>query len=314
MGFSKRFIKSREFTVFVVMVALLIFFGTSSERFLTKNNIQNILLQVSSIGVASVGMTMIIITGGIDVSAGSILGIAAVVLGESAVHGVPAVISIILGILVGLLLGSINGFLVSFIGIPPIIVTLGMMSLLRSLAYTFLGGRWIASLPESVRWMGLGKILKIPVPIWLTILLVIYFTYFMRYKPLGRYVYAIGNNIEASRISGIDTKKVLFFVYALAGLLYGVAATIVIGRAGIVQTNTGNGFELQVIAATVLGGTSILGGKGTVFGSLLGSLLVAIISNGLILLNVPALTEGLIIGVLILGSVAIDVIKNRGEE
>lgn len=310
----RKILKSREFTVTVVMIALIIFFGLSSERFLMKNNIKNILLQVSSIGVASVGMTMIIITGGIDVSAGSILGIVAVTLGEAAIHGVAAPVAIILGMLVGLFLGSVNGFLVSSIGIPPIIVTLGMMSLLRSLAYTFLGGRWIASLPESVRWVGLGKILGIPVPIWLTVILIAYFSYFMRYKSVGRYIYAVGNSIEAARVSGVNVKKILFFVYALAGLLYGVAGAIVVGRAGIVQTNTGNGFELQAIAATVLGGTSILGGKGTILGSLLGSLLVAIISNGLILLNVPALTEGLIIGILILGSVAIDVIRNRGEE
>lgn len=296
------------------MVALVIFFGLSSERFLMKNNIRNILLQVSSIGVASVGMTMIIITGGIDVSAGSILGIVAVTLGEAVTHGIPASIAIILGILVGLLLGSANGLLVSSIEIPPIIVTLGTMSLLRSLVYTFLEGRWIASLPESVRWVGLGKILEIPVPICLMIILIVYFSYFMRYKPVGRYIYAVGNSIETARVSGVNVKKILFFVYALAGLLYGVAGTIVVGRAGIVQTNTGDGFELQVIAATVLGGTSILGGKGTILGSLLGSLLVAIISNGLILLNVPALTEGLIIGTLILGSVAIDVIRSRGEE
>ncbi|HEW91180.1 MAG TPA: ABC transporter permease [Thermotogaceae bacterium] len=310
----KRVIKSRELTVSLVMIGLVIFFSLSSKRFFTANNIRNILLQVSSIGVASIGMTMIIITGGIDVSAGSILGIVAVVLGKAAVGGFPAWLAIILGILVGLALGSVNASFVALLGIPPIIVTLGMMSLLRSLTYTFLGGRWIASLPESIRWMGLGKILNIPIPIWLTIILIAYFSYFMKYKSLGRYVYAVGNNIEATRIAGVNTKRVLFFVYALAGLLYGVAGAIVVGRTGIVQTNTGNNFELQVIAATVLGGTSILGGKGTVFGSLLGSLLIALLSNGLILLNVPALTEGLIIGILILGSVAIDVIKNRGEE
>ncbi|MCD6545825.1 MAG: ABC transporter permease [Thermotogae bacterium] len=310
----KRVIKSRELTVSLVMIGLVIFFSLSSKRFFTANNIRNILLQVSSIGVASIGMTMIIVTGGIDVSAGSILGIVAVVLGKAAVGGFPAWFAIILGILVGLVLGSVNASFVALLGIPPIIVTLGMMSLLRSLTYTFLGGRWIASLPESIRWMGLGKILNIPIPIWLTIILIAYFSYFMKYKSLGRYVYAVGNNIEATRIAGVNTKRVLFFVYALAGLLYGVAGAIVVGRTGIVQTNTGNNFELQVIAATVLGGTSILGGKGTVFGSLLGSLLIALLSNGLILLNVPALTEGLIIGILILGSVAIDVIKNRGEE
>ncbi|MDI3472156.1 MAG: rhamnose transport system permease protein [Thermotogaceae bacterium] len=310
----KKIIKSRELTVGLVMIGLIVFFSLSSERFLTTNNIKNILLQVSSIGVASIGMTMIIITGGIDVSAGSILGIVAVTLGKAATNGFPAWLSIILGILVGLALGSVNASFIALLGIPPIIVTLGMMSLLRSLAYTFLGGRWIASLPGAVRWMGLGKILNVPVPIWLTIILVAYFSYFMRYRPLGRYIYAVGNSLEAARVSGVDTKRILFFVYALAGLMYGIAGAIVVGRAGIVQTNTGNNFELQVIAATVLGGTSILGGKGTIVGSILGSLLVAVLSNGLILLNVPALTEGLIIGVLILGSVAIDVIKNRGEE
>jgi ribose/xylose/arabinose/galactoside ABC-type transport system permease subunit len=148
---------------------------------------------------------------------------------------------------------------------------------------------------------------------WIAVLLILFFSYFLNSRPLGRAIYALGNNPEAARVSGVNLARTTLFVYALTGVLVGFAGLIYVARTGIVQTNTGTGFELEVIAAVVLGGTSILGGKGTVIGSLLGAFLVGIIKNGMILLNVPALSEGLVIGALILISVVIDVIRARGE-
>ncbi len=309
-----RFFRTREFTVTIILLLLVILFGMTTKNFLNPSNIRNLLLQVSTIGIASIGMTMIIITAGIDVSAGSILGIVAVVAGKTALSGYPIWLIFLLALLVGALLGSLNGFIIGFIGIPPILVTLGTMSFLRAMVYQLLGGKWIGSyppFPDSFRKVGTGVFYGIPIPVWIMLGLVLIFMYYLRYRPTGRYIYATGNNIEAARVSGISVKKILFFVYILAGMLYGVAGYIMASRTGIVQTNTGAGFELSVIAATVLGGTNILGGEGTVVGSILGALLVAVIKNGMILMNLPALLEGLIVGAIIIGSVIADILKTR---
>ena len=303
--------KRREFTVIGIIIILAITFGSLSTNFLSISNITNIFIQISSIGIAAVGMTMVIITGGIDVSAGSILGIVAVITAKAALAGLPIPLILILGIAIGVLLGGINGSLVSFIGIPPIIVTLGTMSFFRAMVFQLLGGRWISSFPESFRKISTGNFLNIPIPVWFMFLLAIIFTYYLEYRPTGRYIYAIGNNIEAARVSGIPTKRVLLLVYIFAGIMYAIAGVVVAARTGIVQTNTGSGFELSVIAATVLGGTNILGGEGSAIGSMLGALLVAIITNGMILINLPALTEGLIVGTIIIISVFTDILKLR---
>jgi len=308
-----RTFRIREFTVTIILLALIIFFGFTTENFLNPSNIRNLLLQVSTIGIASIGMTMIIITAGIDVSAGSILGVVAVVAGKTALLGYPVWVIFLFVIVVGALLGTLNGFIIAFIGISPILVTLGTMSFLRAMVFQLLRGRWIGSyppFPDAFRKIGTGVLYGIPIPVWIMFFLVMIFIYYLRYRPSGRYIYAVGNNIEAARVSGIPVKKVLFSVYILGGILYGIAGYIVASRTGIVQTNTGAGFELSVIAATVLGGTNILGGEGTIMGSILGALLVAVIKNGMILMNLPALTEGLIVGGIIIGSVFADILKS----
>ncbi len=312
-----RMFRSREITVIIILSVLVIIFGTSTKNFLSPSNIRNLFLQVSTIGIASIGMTMVIITAGIDVSAGSILGIIAVVAGKTALLGYPVWLILLLTILVGGVLGSLNGSIIAFIGIPPILVTLGTMSFLRAMVFQLLRGRWIGSyppFPDAFRKIGTGVLYGVPIPVWIMLFLIIIFLYYLRYRPTGRYIYAVGNNMEAARVSGIPVKKVLFLVYLLAGMLYGIAGYIVASRTGIVQTNTGSGFELSVIAATVLGGTNILGGEGTVLGSVLGALLVAVIKNGMILMNLPALAEGLIVGSIIIGSVLADILKSGRRE
>ncbi len=311
-----RLLRTRQFTVAIVLLILVIMFGVSTKNFLSASNLKNVLLQVSTISIASIGMTMIIITAGIDVSAGSIVGVVAVIVGKSALKGIPIPLILLIGIGIGALLGGLNGSIVGFIGVPPIIVTLGTMSFLRAMVYQLLGGRWIGSFPPfpaSFRALGIGEILGIPIPAWIMFTLAGVFAYYLRFRPTGRYIYAIGNNPEAARVSGIPVKRVLFSVYTMAGILYGIAAVVICARTGIVQTNTGVGFELAVIAATVLGGTNILGGEGSVIGSILGASLVAIIRNGMVLMNLPALTEGLIVGSIIIISVFVDILKAGRE-
>jgi len=304
-------VKRREFSVLILIGVLVVVFSIFTERFLSINNISNLLLQTAGIVTASIGMTMVIITAGIDVSVGSTMGMACAVSGLALTAGLPALLVFIVAIAVGLIIGLFNGALIAYGEIPPIIVTLGTMNLVRALMYQVLGGRWISGIPPTIRFIGLGKMLGIPISTWIAGFLIIAFTYFLNMRPLGRYIYAVGNNQEAARISGINLKTTLVFVYALTGALVGFAGLIYVARTGIVQTNTGMGFELDVIAAVVLGGTSILGGRGTVVGSLLGALLVGIIKNGMILLNVPALSEGLVIGVLIIVSVLLDLLRSK---
>ncbi len=311
-GFRK-VLRRREFTVLGLIVVLVVLFSLTTERFMSVSNLSNLLLQLAGTAISAIGMTMVIITGGIDVSVGSTLGMASVVAGKLLMGGYSPFFVLLSALGTGLAIGLFNGTLVAFGNVPPIIVTLGMMSILRSLMYQLLGGRWISGIPPAIRVIGLGKWLGVPISMWITVVLIAFFTYFLSSRPLGRAIYAVGNNPEAARISGIDLRRTTLFVYAVLGALAGFAGLVYVARTGIVQTNTGSGFELEVIAAVVLGGTSILGGRGTVIGSLLGAFLVGIIKNGMVLLNVPALSEGLVVGVLIILSVMIDVIRARGE-
>ena len=305
--------KRREFTVLGLIVVLMVIFSLGTEKFMSISNLSNLLLQLSGVAISAIGMTMVIITGGIDVSVGSILGMASVVAGKLLMAGSSFIIVILSAIATGFGIGILNGIIISYGNVPPIIVTLGMMSMMRALMYQVLGGRWVSGIPPDIRIIGLGKWLGIPLSMWITAVLIILFSYFLSSRPTGRAIYAIGNNPEAARVSGVSLSRTIIIVYSLTGLLVGFAGLIYVARTGIVQTNTGSGFELEVIAAVMLGGTSVFGGKGTAIGSLLGAVLVGIIKNGMVLMNVPALSEGLVIGVLILISVMIDLVRSRGE-
>ncbi len=306
-------LKRREFTVLGLIVILMVIFSFSTERFMSVSNLSNLMLQLAGVAISAIGMTIVIITGGIDVSVGSVLGMASVVAGKLLMAGSPVIVVILAAIATGFGIGLLNGTIISYGNVPPIIVTLGMMSMMRALMYQVLGGRWVSGIPPAIRVIGLGKWLGIPISMWIAAILIILFSYFLSSRSTGRAIYAIGNNPEAARVSGVSLSRTILIVYSLTGLLVGFAGLIYVARTGIVQTNTGSGFELEAIAAVMLGGTSVFGGKGTVIGSLLGATLVGIIKNGMVLMNVPALSEGLVIGVLILISVMIDLIRSRGE-
>jgi ribose/xylose/arabinose/galactoside ABC-type transport system permease subunit len=309
----KKVLQSREMTVLGLIIVLGFVFSITTEKFMSMDNIANVLLVLAGIAIASIGMTMVIITGGIDVSVGSILGMASVVAGKLLQMKIHNSIVVLAALGVGCVIGLLNGLIISFGNVPPIIVTLGMMSMMRALLFGVLGGRWIAGVPASIRVIGLGKFLELPIPIWIAVGLIALLSVFLLARPQGRAVYAVGNNVEAARVSGVNLHAVNLFVYVMTGLFVGLSGLIYVARTAMVQTNSGVGFELDVIAAVVLGGTSILGGKGTIIGSFLGAALIGVIKNGMVLMNVPALSEGLVIGILILVSVVIDIVRVRGE-
>ena len=310
-----KIIERTEFTVLVSIFLVGLFLALTTKTFFTFTNLTNILLDISGIAIASIGVTMVIITGGIDVSTGAILGVTAFFIGKLVESGANSVSTVLVAIVVGALLGSINGILISYGNIPPIITTLGTMNIYRAATFTLLQGKWINLLqaPQTITPIGLGRVLGIPVPFITSLVFIAVASYFLYKRPTGRYVYAIGGGMEAARLSGVNINRVRVFIYGLTGAAVAMSSVIYVARTKIVQANTGSGFELDVIAATVLGGTSILGGKGTVIGSLLGALLVGLIKNGLTLLSrhISGFMEGTVIGILIIVMVLIDIYRKR---
>lgn len=314
MKLTKLF-EQTEFTVLAFILGVGLFLSLATDTFLTFSNLMNVLLDISGIAIASIGVTMVIITGGIDVSTGGILGVTAFFIGKLVETGTHPVITVLVALLVGAALGSLNGVFVSYGNIPPIITTLGTMNIYRAATFTLLQGKWINLLqaPETITPIALGRVFGVPVPFLLTLVFIAVASYFLYKRPMGRYTYAIGGGLEAARLSGININRVRVFIYGLTGLAVAMSSVIYVARTKIVQANTGSGFELDVIAATVLGGTSILGGKGTVIGSLLGALLVGMIKNGLTLLSrhISGFMEGTVIGALIIIMVLIDVYRKK---
>ncbi|MCL5032804.1 MAG: ABC transporter permease [Thermotogae bacterium] len=306
--------KRRESIILFFIVALIIIFSiVTSGRFASYSNIIQILVNAVPIIISSIGMTMIIITAGIDVSAGSIVGLVGMTVSVLSLQGIWSPYDWIIGLLLGGLLGFFNALLIWNLKIAPIIATLATMGIYRSLVFTVSGGRWAIGMPTLLLWIGSGTIFNIPFSIFLMVAFVIYFIYFMSKRVTGRNIYAIGNNIEAARTSGVSIGKTIFFIYTLAGVLYAVSAFAILGRTGLAQSTMGTGFELEVIAAVVIGGTNILGGEGTIVGSLIGALLVAVIEDGIVLSNIPPLLTDFVLGALILIAISTDVIIKRRE-
>jgi len=307
-------LKRRESMILFFIVALIIFFSiVTSGRFASYSNIIQILVNAVPIIISSIGMTMIIITAGIDVSAGSAVGLVGMTVSVLSLQGIWSPYDWIIGLLLGALLGFFNAILIWNLKIAPIIATLATMGIYRSLVFTVSGGRWAIGMPSLLLWIGSGTIFGIPFSIFLMVALIIYFIYFMARRVTGRNIYAIGNNIEAARTAGVPIGKTIFFIYTLAGMLYAISAFAILGRTGLAQSTMGTGFELEVIAAVVIGGTNILGGEGTIIGSLIGALLVAVIEDGIVLANIPPLLTDFVLGALILIAISIDVVIKRRE-
>lgn len=308
----RAFLLRRESSVAILLVIGSILFNFTHSAFLTWNNITSILVNTSVVAMISVGMTMIIVTGGIDVSIGSMMGMGMLVAVRLELNGQNLLVVMAACIGAGLLMGLINGVIISYGRIHPIIVTLGMLNIIRALQVKFIGPLYITAPPTTQgRDLALANLLGIPVPWWLAMLCALVGSLFLIYRPLGRRIYALGGNPEAARLAGVNVRLVTIFVYAITGMLVGLASMIQLGLGGTVAASAGVGLELSVIAATVIGGTSILGGRGTILGSILGALLVEAVHNGMIAVGTISLLDGLVIGVLIIVAVGLDLLQNR---
>jgi ribose transport system permease protein len=296
-----------KFKSAIGLIILVIVLSFLSDYFFTVNNLLNIIRQVSIIAIMAFGMTFVILTGGIDLSVGSLLAVSAAVTAGLIINiGIFYLLVIPIGMLIGVLLGGFSGLMVAKAKMPAFIVTLGMMTIARGLTLIYTDGRPISGFNEDFRFIGAGHIGGIPVPviIMLIILFICYIT--LKKTPYGRYVYAIGGNEEAAKLSGINVDRIKMSVYALSGLLSAISGIILASRLNSAQPTAGSGYELDAIATVVLGGTSLSGGQGGVVGTLIGALIIGVLNNGLNLLNVSSFYQQVAKGAVILIAVYID--------
>jgi ribose/xylose/arabinose/galactoside ABC-type transport system permease subunit len=302
-----------RYAIGIVLIALIVLLEIFVPSFRSVGNVENILLQTSIDALLAIGATLVILTGGIDLSVGSIVGVAgitAALLGKAPGPG-PLLVALAAGVGTGLLLGAVNGSLVAYVRIPPFVVTLGMMSIGRSLAFVFSQGQPISDLSDAFLAIGQGSLFGIPYPILISIATFVIFGVLLARTRFGRYVYAVGGNEEAAFVSGVDTQAIKLAVYSLSGLLAGLGGVVLAARATAGISTNGEGYELTAIAAAVIGGTSLSGGRGSLAGTFAGVLIIGIMVNSLDLLNISPFYQGLIQGSIIIGAVAIDAVANR---
>ena len=296
-----------KYGIFIAFIAICIMLSIATPYFFTAQNIIIVLRQVSINGILAIGVTFVIIAGGIDLSLGSVLALTGVVAASFAHPGTYAlVVPVMLGILTGVIIGAINGLTITLGKVAPFIVTLGMMTIARGLALVWSDGRPVTNLSPAFNYIGGGDLLHIPVPILLFVLVIIVSAVILNYTRIGRYIYAVGGNENAARASGIRVSGVKLFAYIMCSGLAGLAGIILASRITTGQPNAGIAYELDAIAAVVIGGTSLLGGRGSIAGTVIGVLIIGVINNGLDLLNVTSYYQQIIKGVIIVGAVLLD--------
>lgn len=294
------------------LIVVFIVLSFASPVFLTADNLFNVGSQTAVTAVLAVGMTLVIITAGIDLSVGSVSALSGVLgVMMMAYWGVPVPLAILGGCLVGAGAGLINGLLVSVAELNPFIATLGMLTVARGLVFIFSDARAVFGAPDSFRLLGQGVLGPIPIPILVTVFVAVAGYIVLTRTKLGRYAYAMGSNLEAARLSGIPTRRYLTSVYVISGALAGLGGMIAMSRVNSGQPNFGVGLELDVIAATVIGGASLFGGQGSVTGTLIGAFLIALIRNGAVLLGVDTFYQSVIIGIVIWVAVFWDHYRRR---
>ncbi|MCP2352536.1 ABC transporter permease [Nonomuraea roseoviolacea] len=297
------------------LVLACVFFAFKSDQFLTGGNFSLIIQQVMVVGTLAIGQTLIILTAGIDLSNGAIMAFGGIVMTKLAVeNGLPPLLAIAAGLAVCAAFGLANGLLVMKINLPPFIVTLGMLNVVFALTHIYSQDQTVTNLPPEMTFLGqtfrVGGT-NVTYGSLLTILLFLLFAYLLGQTAWGRHVYALGNSPEVARLTGIRTNRLIVGVYTVAGLVYGIAALLLVSRTGVGDPQAGQTDNLDSITAVVLGGTSLFGGRGTVLGTLIGALIVGVFRNGLQLMGVPSIYQTLITGILVILAVTVDQLSRR---
>lgn len=299
----------RNLGIIAAFLILAVFFSITSNKFLTSSNIINILRQISINTMLAYGMTFVILIGGIDLSVGSILGVAGTLSVTLAAGGMNYIAAMIIGLVTAVLFGMANGFCIAYGKLPAFIVTLATMEIGRGIAYIITGGTSCRYDNDFFNAIGNGYLGAIPIPVIIMVITGVVCSIVLSKLKFGRHIYAVGGNREAARFSGIKTQKAEFLVYTVCGFLSGIAGIVLSSRLVGAQPEAGDGYELDAIAAVVLGGTSMTGGVGTIGGTVIGALIIGILNNGLNLLNIPSYWQKVCKGIVILIAVYIDAVK-----
>ncbi|MBR3188900.1 MAG: ribose ABC transporter permease [Lachnospiraceae bacterium] len=314
MEAKKKKLDLGNMSALIVLIVLCLFLSVIQPAFRTSSNIINILQQVTVIAVLALGESLVIFLGRIDISVGSVVALAGIVMGKVIIEaGLPSIVGIIIALALGAACGCFNGVMIAKFRLQPMIATLAMMSMARGAALTIADGNTITGYSNGFRWISVGTIpgTSIPVQILFMILLYIVFWYIMKYRKFGRYIYSVGGNEEATRLSGIDTDKVIIAGYALCGLMAGLASYILVAKLNSAQSTAGLDYEMDAIASSVIGGASLLGGSGNLWGTFVGAIIMIVIRNGLNLMNVSSNLQKLVLGIVILIAVLADSFRQK---
>jgi len=313
-----------KFQSLIALFLMCVVLSILSDKFLTVDNAWNVMRQISVNICISVGMTLVILTAGIDLSVGSILALCGAVTAGLLKNGIeiPGINlfvgftmlgAILVGLIVGAVLGYFSGWSITKFKVPPFVATLAMLTIARGLTMLWTKGFPITGLGDNFAFIGTGWFLGIPMPVWISAFIVLIAVIITRKTKLGRYIYAVGGNESASRLSGLNIKKIKIIVYSISGVLAAVGGIMVTSRLDSAQPNAGTSYELDSIAAVVIGGTSLSGGRGSVMGTVLGALIIGVLNNGLVLLNVSPFWQQFIKGLVILIAVILDKVNSKED-
>jgi ribose transport system permease protein len=310
-----RVLRQREVGVFIALAVLVAAISIARPNFLASGNLFIMSRQIALTAIAAIGVFFVILTAGIDLSVGSAVGLTGYVCGLAFAAGAPAPVALLAAIGCGALIGAINGFVVAYVGVTSFIITLGMLEICRSTIYTIRHGDSIRGIPESfVKMFGTGEVLGVSSPVIVLILLAVVSHIVLNYTAFGRRVYAIGGNEEATKLSGINVRRVKFMTYVLCSVCCAVAGILFVAYGREAHADTGKDLELDAIAAAVIGGTSLMGGQGTVLGVLIGATIMGVVKNGLVLLDVSSYWQQMVIGIIIVAAAIIDVVQNANAD
>ena len=300
-----------KYGIILVLFVMVAVFGIGNKTFFTLSNFITIVRQVTVVAIMTIGMTFVLISGGIDLSVGTQLSFVGVVTATLFTkYGVSPMLACLIGILLATVVGTLNGLFIANTHVPPLIATLAMQQILKGCGYIISAGRPIYGLTESVKFIGQGYVWRIPVPVIIMVIFILFGLFILNKTYLGRYFYVVGSNEEVGRLSGIKTKTIKTVAYGLCGMLSGVAAIIMMSRINSGSPTVGVGYEMDVLTAAVLGGVSVSGGEGKMYGAIVGALIMGVLSNGLIIMNVSEYYQMVIKGLVLAFAVAFDSYRN----
>lgn len=313
----RQIVSAQEFGIFLVLVVMGLFLTLQTDNFLTSRNLFNVSRAFSWIAISAFGEILVIITAGIDLSVGSTMALSGLTAALALTAGWPVPLAILIGLLTGVGIGLINGGLISKANLPPFIATLGMMSVARGLCYGLTNGQPVRGFPESFTFLGQYDVpigsLMVPLPVIFMLVIAVVMSLFLSRTVWGYRIYALGGNEQATGLSGINTGRIKLLVYTLCGFLTAIGGLLMTARLGVAAPTAALGYELDIIAAVVIGGTSLMGGEGTILGVLIGAAIMQVLRNGLVLLGFPAYWQPAAIGLVIIIAIVLDQLRKRRQ-